>query len=239
MTQPKPPGPRVWFLYESVSEDEDTLTAVRMQPGEYDQYANMITVIEKTYADNLEAELREAKAKCDFSEVDWERIQNAERERDALAKEVKEIKASMRSWEVAKEIEILANSDRQWNTLIEECDRYRATSELKLGELELLAKLEQVEKERDVLKAQDLTHAVIAADVKLREEREALTKQVEDLQKEVAALRDRLRIDAPFPTCGRCSGDLALRKRSYKINQIIRQEMTEFWECPKCAGTFS
>jgi hypothetical protein len=45
--------PREWFLYESVSEDHDTLTAVPRGDDPYDQYANMTTVIEKSVYDRL------------------------------------------------------------------------------------------------------------------------------------------------------------------------------------------
>jgi hypothetical protein len=50
--------PRQWFLYESVSEDVDTLTAVPRGNDPYDQYANMITVIEKFAYDQLLAKLK-------------------------------------------------------------------------------------------------------------------------------------------------------------------------------------
>ena len=53
---------REWFLYESVSEDEDTLTAVPRGNDPYDQYANMITVIEKSEYNKLRAQLDIAKA---------------------------------------------------------------------------------------------------------------------------------------------------------------------------------
>lgn len=45
-----------WFLYSSVKEDLDTLTAVPRGDDPYDQYANMITVIEKSAYDRLKAE---------------------------------------------------------------------------------------------------------------------------------------------------------------------------------------
>lgn len=47
-------------------------------------------------------------------------------ELERLQKELTEIKASMRSWEIAREIDILANSDKQWNELLEENEKYRA-----------------------------------------------------------------------------------------------------------------
>lgn len=64
------PKAREWFLYESVSEDEDTLTAVRRQPGEYGQYANMITVIEKSHYLTLLEERDTLKARCERLEAE-------------------------------------------------------------------------------------------------------------------------------------------------------------------------
>lgn len=48
--------PREWFLYKSVREDADTLTAVPRRNDPQDQYPNMITVIEKSAFDRLKAE---------------------------------------------------------------------------------------------------------------------------------------------------------------------------------------
>lgn len=50
----------------------------------------------------------------------------------------------------------------------------------------LEAELREAKAEVERLKAQDLTHAVIASDIKLREERDALAKEIERLKAEVS-----------------------------------------------------
>lgn len=51
---------------------------------------------------------------------------------EQLKRELADLQASMQSWYVAREIEILANSDRQWNELIAQRDQLQA----RISELE-------------------------------------------------------------------------------------------------------
>lgn len=67
----------------------------------------------------------------------FQNLERVERQLAAAQGELGDLKASMRSWEVAKEIEILANSDKQWNELIAQRDAYEALIEhaIELGHL--------------------------------------------------------------------------------------------------------
>jgi chromosome segregation ATPase len=62
MTQPKPPGPREWWIDE-LDREAIVMAAVPLSSAGVPHGA--IHVIEKSYADKLEAELREAKAEVE------------------------------------------------------------------------------------------------------------------------------------------------------------------------------
>lgn len=62
-----------------------------------------------------------------------------------------------------------------------------------------------------------------------------LTKAKSFLENENHLLKDIIqKLKSPPPTCGICSGNLALTRRTYRLDDSRRQEMTEHWECKLC-----
>lgn len=153
-------------------------------------------------------------------QINPDHMRDIQKERDALKTEIAQLKSSMHSWEVAREIEMLANSDKQWNELLEERDQLRE---------ELLLKPQPVQmREPEMSGAYEERIGELQAEIerlKASQHPWALVKELEQAKAEIESLSTKLQrtINASYHALLEMSAWMGIpeKKREAQISYLM------------------